>query len=98
MILYNLENNISKPIPNKTYIQVFMWASSGDHLFKWASSGDHLFKWASSWDHLFKSASSGDHLFKWGKMSANNKKLPEELIYLLDLKPGGKCYEIILSL
>jgi len=45
MILYNLENNISKPTPNKTYIQVFMWASSGDHLFKWASSGDHLFKW-----------------------------------------------------
>jgi len=88
MILYNLENNISKPIPNKTYIQVFMWASSGDHLLKWASSGDHLFKWASS----------GDHLFKWGKMSANNKKLPEESIYLLDLKPGGKCYEIILSL
>jgi len=26
-------------------------------------------------------------------LSANNKKSPEDLIYLLDLKPGGKHYE-----
>jgi len=26
--------------------------------------------------------------------SANNKKSPDDLIYPLDLKPGGKRYEI----
>jgi len=30
-----------------------------------------------------------------GETSTNNTKSPEELIYLLDLKPGGKCYELI---
>jgi len=29
-----------------------------------------------------------------GETSANNKKSPEDLIYLLDLKPGDKRYEI----
>jgi len=29
-----------------------------------------------------------------GETSANNKKSPEDLFYLLDLKPGGKRYEI----
>jgi len=29
-----------------------------------------------------------------GETSANNTKSPEDLIYLLDLKPGGKRYEI----
>jgi len=29
-----------------------------------------------------------------GETSANNKKSPEELIYLLDSKPGGKRYKI----
>jgi len=29
-----------------------------------------------------------------GETSANNKKSPEDLIYLLDFKPGGKRYEI----
>jgi len=29
-----------------------------------------------------------------GETLANNKKSPEDLIYLLDLKPGGKRYEI----
>jgi len=29
-----------------------------------------------------------------GETSANNKKSPEDLIYMLDLKAGGKRYEI----
>jgi len=29
-----------------------------------------------------------------GETSANNKKSPEDLIHLLDLKPDGKRYEM----
>ena len=34
------------------------------------------------------------HLNRWAKRRLIIKKSPEDLIYLLNLKPGGKLYEI----